>query len=218
MANKVRIDYLLLDIRELEKKVAGMREAEVYPVSFFSQSFEIAHKILTDLHNLEAEQLELLSHQMEMHRLRMQSVLHSTSRPHVSMPVEEITETAHEAKDETADPSFLPHPEEYDVMAEEEVEAREEALEKERTAVYLNDLLGKKNLADLKKAFSLNDHFRFRRELFGGDDLKMSLAIADLNKLKTYEDSVLYLQEQLMWDVEAPIVAEFLSIIEKRFL
>ena len=34
MANKEKIDYLLLDIRELETLVAGMRDAEVYPVFF----------------------------------------------------------------------------------------------------------------------------------------------------------------------------------------
>ena len=31
MANKEKIDYLLIDIRELEKLVAGMRDAEIYP-------------------------------------------------------------------------------------------------------------------------------------------------------------------------------------------
>ena len=29
MANKEKIDYLLIDIRELEKLVAGMRDAEI---------------------------------------------------------------------------------------------------------------------------------------------------------------------------------------------
>ena len=46
MANKEKIDYLLLDIRELETLVAGMRDAEVYPVSFFGQTFDLTHKIL----------------------------------------------------------------------------------------------------------------------------------------------------------------------------
>ena len=50
MANKEKIDYLLLDIRELETLVAGMRDAEVYPVSFFGQTFDLTHKILKDLH------------------------------------------------------------------------------------------------------------------------------------------------------------------------
>ena len=39
MANKEKIDYLLLDIRELETLVAGMRDAEVYPVFFFRPDF-----------------------------------------------------------------------------------------------------------------------------------------------------------------------------------
>ena len=41
MANKEKIDYLLLDIKELETLIAGMRDAEVYPVSFFSQTFNL---------------------------------------------------------------------------------------------------------------------------------------------------------------------------------
>ena len=53
MANKEKIDYLLLDIKELETLIAGMRDAEVYPVSFFSQTFNLTHKILNDLHSLE---------------------------------------------------------------------------------------------------------------------------------------------------------------------
>ena len=44
MANKEKIDYLLLDIKELETLIAGMRDAEVYPVSFFSQTFNLTHK------------------------------------------------------------------------------------------------------------------------------------------------------------------------------
>ena len=67
MANKEKIDYLLLDIRELETLVAGMRDAEVYPVSFFGQTFDLTHKILKDLHALETAQIEMLRKQMEEH-------------------------------------------------------------------------------------------------------------------------------------------------------
>ena len=65
MANKEKIDYLLLDIKELETLIAGMRDAEVYPVSFFSQTFNLTHKILNDLHSLETAQIEMLRKQME---------------------------------------------------------------------------------------------------------------------------------------------------------
>ena len=53
MANKEKIDYLLIDIRELEKLVAGMRDAEIYPASFFNQTFQLTHKVLKELHTLE---------------------------------------------------------------------------------------------------------------------------------------------------------------------
>ena len=52
MANKEKIDYLLIDIRELEKLVAGMRDAEIYPASFFNQTFQLTHKVLKELHML----------------------------------------------------------------------------------------------------------------------------------------------------------------------
>ena len=81
MANKEKIDYLLLDIRELETLVAGMRDAEVYPVSFFGQTFDLTHKILKDLHALETAQIEMLRKQMEEHQALIQSIPPSVAAP-----------------------------------------------------------------------------------------------------------------------------------------
>ena len=79
MANKEKIDFLLLDIRKLETLVASMRDAEIYPVSFFGQTFDLTHKILTDLHTLETNQIELLRKQMEEHQTLLQSIPSSVS-------------------------------------------------------------------------------------------------------------------------------------------
>ena len=87
MANKEKIDYLLLDIRELETLVAGMRDAEVYPVSFFGQTFDLTHKILKDLHALETAQIEMLRKQMEEHQALIQSI-----PPSVATPVQTVQE------------------------------------------------------------------------------------------------------------------------------
>ena len=84
-------------------------------------------------------------------------------------------------------------------------------------ASSLNDLLERKNLSDFRKAFSLNDRFRFRRELFGGSEELMNQVIADLNELKSYEDSVAYIQKVLHGSGEESAVADFLQLIEKRF-
>ena len=89
MANKEKIDYLLLDIRELETLVAGMRDAEVYPVSFFGQTFDLTHKILKDLHALETAQIEMLRKQMEEHQALIQSI-----PPSVATPVQTVQEAS----------------------------------------------------------------------------------------------------------------------------
>ncbi|WP_099463662.1 MULTISPECIES: hypothetical protein [Parabacteroides] len=204
MANKEKIDYLLLDIRELEKQVAGMRDVEIYPVSFFSQTFDLTHKILKDLHALEAIQIEMLRKQMEEHAVLLQSIPKQTATP---MPDAPPLEKAIE---------------EIPVVKEQIIKVEESVKETNNTAdrpnLFLNDLLEKKNLSDFRKAFSLNDRFRFRRELFGGDENKMNKAISDLNDIHSYEDSIAYLNNELKWNIEDEAVTDFMKLLEKRFL
>ncbi|SEF90027.1 hypothetical protein [Parabacteroides chinchillae] len=204
MANKEKIDYLLLDIKELEKQVAGMRDVEIYPVSFFSQTFDLTHKILKDLHALEAIQIEMLRKQMEEHAVLLQSIPKQTATP---MPDA---------------PSLEKAIEEIPVVKEQIIKVEEPVKETNNTAdrpnLFLNDLLEKKNLSDFRKAFSLNDRFRFRRELFGGDENKMNKAISDLNDIHSYEDSIAYLNNELKWNIEDEAVTDFMKLLEKRFL
>ncbi|OAV75911.1 hypothetical protein Barb7_00428 [Bacteroidales bacterium Barb7] len=72
--------------------------------------------------------------------------------------------------------------------------------------------------SDFRKAFSLNDRFLFRRELFGGNEERMSKAIAALNELPSYEESIAYLREELKWDTDNEVVTAFITLLEKRFL
>ena len=95
------------------------------------------------------------------------------------------------------------------------VEASGKVIPAERPGLFLNDLLEKKNFSDFRKAFSLNDRFRFRRELFGGDEARMNKVINDLNDLHSYEDSVTYLNNELKWNIEDEAVADFIKLLEK---
>lgn len=234
MANKEKIDYLLLDIKELEMLIAGMRDAEVYPVSFFSQTFNLTHKILNDLHSLETAQIDMLRQQMEAHQALIQSLPNPVA---AAMPAPEekeapIAEPVEEVVIEKIEPQEIileektiiqpePEPMPEPVVQKVEVvepEAPQKPIITEKQGVFLSDLLEKKNLSDFRKAFSLNDRFRFRRELFGGNEEKMNKAIADLNDLHSYEDSVAYLNNELKWNIEDEAVADFIKLLEKRFL
>ena len=198
MANKEKIDYLLLDIQKLETMVAKTRDAEIYPVSFFNQSFELAHNILKGLHALGTLQIEQLRKQMEEHQMLIDSIpdiVTSSIRTEVVMP-----------------------PSSVEVVSATQSEKTEKPISNERTGLFLNDLLEKNNLSDFRKAFSLNDRFRFRRELFGGDEERMNKAINELNELHSYEDSISYLNDELKWNIEDEAVADFIKLLEKRFL
>lgn len=231
MANKEKMDYLLLDIRELETLVAGMRDAEVYPASFFGQTFDLTHKILNELHSLEAVQVEVLRKQMEEHQTLIQSIPHSVVVPVPSIPVSEkialepvieapvVVALVKETIVEILEPEL---PVEEVVILNsapvQPVEASHKLTVPEKPGLFLNDLLEKKNLSDFRKAFSLNDRFRFRRELFGGDEGRMNKAISDLNDISSYEDSITYLNNKLNWNIEDESVADFIRLLEKRFL
>lgn len=296
MAHKEKIDDLLLSLRELEKLVAGMRDMEIYPASFFGRCFSLSHRIINDLHNLETQQLDELGRQIEEHRRLIESIPRREIAPQPAGPVPVNSPCAVPeepavvpSEEMSLEPPAAPNPEvsapllsevaaisktkrETEIPPEPETEpetirepetlsdikipvpenplpadrpasmetagsppaapgmnSREIPMARtrpivspqltigEKPSISLNEVLEKKNLSDFRKAFSLNDRFRFRRELFGGDEEKMNRAVRELNELHTFEDSIAYLHNQLQWNVEDAAVADFIQLLEKRF-
>lgn len=237
-----------MDIRALERLVAGMRNEEMYPVSFFGETFRLTHKIFKELYALETDRIELLRKQMEEHEAMVRAfpdtgweeLYRKTEAPEVQASKENMPVTAEEpvassavrpptedtlpappvvaeavVKTETAqEPVAQPSPVE---MSEPEGLSPTSPLA-EKQGLFLNDLLEKRYLSDFRKAFSLNDRFRFRRELFGGDEEKMNRAIAELNEIGSYEEALAYLHTELKWNEEEEAVADFVKLLEKRYL
>lgn len=235
MGDKEKMDYLLVDIRELEKLVASMRDAEIYPVSFFSQAYTTTQKIVDNLQSIEADQLALFKEQMEKHRalikkaerLEAEAAL-VTQMQEQESSYEPVQEMELPSVEELKEEESVAIPVEATVAAEKTVSepaasiasASSHATTLEQSiphAVSLNEVIQKKFLADFRKAFSLNDRFRFRRELFGGDEGRMNEAISDLNELQSFEESITYLDKKLKWNVEDEAVADFIKLLEKRF-
>ncbi|MDR3251638.1 MAG: hypothetical protein LBT42_08265 [Tannerella sp.] len=82
----------------------------------------------------------------------------------------------------------------------------------------VNDIIEKNKLSDLRRAFSLNDRFRYRRELFAGNEDAMNRVIMALNNRSSLKESLLFLEEKLHWDFGNPTVKDFIKILEMRFL
>jgi len=71
---------------------------------------------------------------------------------------------------------------------------------------------------DIRKAFSLNDRFRFQRELFAGSANAMETAIEHIEIMNSYGNAELYFYSQLNWDRENEAVQDFMAIVRNHFL
>ncbi len=70
---------------------------------------------------------------------------------------------------------------------------------------------------DIRKAFSLNDRFRFQRELFAGSADALNTAIAHIEAMRSYGNAELYFFSQLNWDRENEVVKDFMAIVRNHF-
>ncbi len=121
-----------------------------------------------------------------------------------------------------AQPTPIPDPEPVVIsrqeMKEPAVQAPAATTIGSKSGVSLHDMLEKQNLSDFRKAFSLNDRFRFRRDLFHGNENVMNRVVSDLNDLHTLAESKEYIQSQLQWDLNDETVKDFIQLLEKRFI
>ena len=135
----------------------------------------------------------------------------------------EVEEKATEIVEETIDTPVVKEEEKAEETAVPEVHETAApviptVIEERSQPLSLNDIIEKRQLSDFRKAFSLNDRFRFRRELFGNSDEKMNEAIDCLNNKQSYEDSLNYIISELHWNMEDETVADFVKLLERRFV
>ena len=70
---------------------------------------------------------------------------------------------------------------------------------------------------DIRKAFSLNDRFRFQRELFANSANALDTAIEHIEAMRTYGNAELYFFTQLGWDRDNEVVQDFMNIVRNHF-
>ena len=70
---------------------------------------------------------------------------------------------------------------------------------------------------DIRKAFSINDRFRFQRELFAGSANALNTAIEHIEVMNSYGNAELYFYSQLNWDRENEVVQDFMTIVRNHF-
>lgn len=108
-----------------------------------------------------------------------------------------------------------PTVEEVDLHAPESVVPEPTA---DDVVIKLDEKLARNNSRNLRQAFSLNDHYRFRRELFGNSDAAFNDALHIVEAMHDIDEACEYFYDELQWDEENPEVVDFMEIINKHFL
>lgn len=70
---------------------------------------------------------------------------------------------------------------------------------------------------DLRKSLSLNDYYRFRRELFQSDEAAMNEALDLIQEMRSASEVEDYFINELEWDKSSDDVQYFLEIVRNHF-
>ena len=81
----------------------------------------------------------------------------------------------------------------------------------------VDEKIAREGTLDLRHAFSLNDKYRFRRELFGNSDVEFLDALNLITAMKSYAEAEEYFYDDLGWRPDADDVKDFLAIVRMHF-
>jgi len=100
-------------------------------------------------------------------------------------------------------------------VVEDEMEDDESLLIEEPKAAVLGESI--KMAAGLRHSISLNDSFRFSREIFGGDPELMNRVIEQISVMSSYKTAVAFLASKVSVNEENEAMADFLELLKKYF-
>lgn len=108
-----------------------------------------------------------------------------------------------------------------DMLCQSEIES-ESQIEielKEAVAVIPTPILGERirPVTDLRRSISLNDSFRFSRELFDGDSEQMNRAIEQISEMSSLEAATAFLLSKVSVGEENEAMADFMELLKKYF-
>ncbi|MDD3431261.1 MAG: hypothetical protein PHF38_04460 [Bacteroidales bacterium] len=89
--------------------------------------------------------------------------------------------------------------------------------EKNSSKASLQKKLESKHFADLSKALSLNDRFRFRRDLFGNSPDIMNKALQEINAMQSKEEALAYLNKNYSSYIETESFTDFCNLLDNHF-
>lgn len=83
--------------------------------------------------------------------------------------------------------------------------------------IRLEDKLARDRARDIFKAFTINDKFRFRRELFRNSQEEFDETLYVIAQMSNFDEAEEYFYNDLCWNPDSEDVKEFMDIVKKHF-
>ena len=205
-----RIDNLLIDLHKIEKLLMEMREA-IYPASLLNQIFTLNLGFLEKLHALEEAQVQLLREQMAEH----QRLIDSINRSGVAMAEPEVKAVDVEP---VLEPETRPEPKPEEPVTSKVEEPAIVVAEPEQKPAERQEPPVVQQAPEAHKPVESAATSKISRDLFKGNEEAINATVQALNGIGSYEEAIAYLNEHARWDPDDPTAADFIKLLEKRFL
>lgn len=85
------------------------------------------------------------------------------------------------------------------------------------TPQSLEEKLARERARDIFQAFTLNDKFRFRRELFRNSQEEFDETLNIIAQMSTIEEASEYIYDDLCWNPDNEDVKAFMDVVTKHF-
>ena len=207
---------LLNDVEMLKRQIASVEKEELISIHFFSEAFDLLYKVQEGLIAMESDQIERLRCDMEMRKVKLsglkEGAFAAVPQPdmELGLPVIELMEEA-----------IIDNP----VVSEKVVRVVENiaapVLPTPASAIVPSSPAEAKTDSpknkDIRVLLSLNDRFRFQRELFDGDGLAFNGLLDRLNLTKSLAEATKLLRAETGWNEEDETTIEFFTVVERFF-
>ena len=77
-------------------------------------------------------------------------------------------------------------------------------------------VVNKMCISDIRRVLTLNDKFRFKRELFGNDEQKFAAALQLINTFESEQEADEYIAAEIAKDNNSDVVEEFAAVIKRN--
>ncbi len=202
MSFKGQIEQGLEQIQQMQEQYRQVRDSEILPLSFFSTAYDTLKSLTISLHEMESAQLNAMQAQSSKHESMFAGINMLLRKPEPEINLEDFVKVDI--------PEEHPTPEERPASKKQECEVIV-------SNAFLNDVLNKQLATDLRKVISLNDRFRFQKDLFRGDNDLMNDTLDQLNSFTSLNDALKFLNDNFEWNWEEEPASDFKIILEKRF-